>query len=132
MSQQPSIDFDADVNIPVSGSTPAARHASASGAAVQGVIRSQRMARILAAFSRYQKLTIAGCSIVTGMKEASVCSCWNALEHKLGWIEGTGTFERYSCHGRIVKREIHVLTAAGKQAAFHQTVQLIRQREFRG
>lgn len=125
----PRFDFDADINAPISGRTPAARHASASGAAVQGVIRSQRMAKILAAFSRYQSLTIAGCAVITGMKESSVCSCWNALEHRLGWIEGTGTFERYTHHGREVKREIHRLTAAGKQAAFHQTVQLVRQRE---
>lgn len=125
-----SFNWDEDGGLPVKGATPAAKHASATGAAVAGVIRSERMARILAAFSRYQRLTIAGCSTVTGMKEASVCSCWNAMEHKLGWIEGTGTFETYAHHGRTVKREIHRLTAAGKRAAFSQTVQLVKQREF--
>lgn len=112
----PRFDFDADVNAPISGRTPAARHASASGAAVQGVIRSQRMAKILAAFSRYQTLTIAGCAVVTGMKESSVCSCWNALEHRLGWIEGTGEFDTYAHYGRTIKREKHRLSTAGHEA----------------
>ncbi len=110
---QPSLNWDADISLPVSGSTPAARHASASGAQAAAVVFGGRASKVLAAFAKFGRLTIAQASEVTGLSIQSTCSVWAKLE-RAGYIVGTGEFYRYQVHGREVKREWHELTELGQ------------------
>lgn len=116
--------FDFD-GLPISGADAGARHASASGAEAAAVPFSARASRLLAAFAKFGRLTIAQASEVTGIKESSVCSAWRALE-KAGYIEGTREFYSYTCHERIVRREYHRLTGDGKRVAFEQLKALVK------
>lgn len=110
-----------DVEAPVSGSTPAARHASASGAQAATHWRNSYAQQILLHLYRHRdkRLTIAEAAVLLGVKEGSVTGPWNHLEHSLGWIEGTGEYFTHdqTRSGKPVRREYHRLTAAGKSAA---------------
>ena len=125
MSQQ-GLDFVGEVNIsnlPVAGATPAARHASRTGAQAAGQKFGKRVPKVLAVFAQYRRLTMAKAATLTDISINSMCSVWNRLdtgakEHQLGWIVGTGEFESYVTGGVTVRREIHELTPAGKQAAW--------------
>jgi hypothetical protein len=116
--QPGSFDFDRDVNLPVSGRTPAARQASATGAQHAAIVRSVHMRRLLRAFLGSGRLTIAEASALTGIKEGTVCSVWSRLE-KVEWITGTETFRSYQSvtSGREVRQEYHTLTARGRDVA---------------
>jgi len=113
---QLGIDWTRDTNAPVSGRTPAARHASSTGAMAIAPKAGTLRARMLAAFRQHGKLTIAECAVITGIKETTVCARWKELE-TAGWIVGTATFQTYRASGRVVRREWHELTARGREIA---------------
>lgn len=121
---QPAFEWSADVSaLPINGSDPAARHASFTGAQAAGARIGTRIPKVLAAFAQYRRLTMAHASTLTDIPINSMCSVWNRLDtgphaHQLGWIVGTRAFQTYTTHGHTVRREIHELTAAGRQAAF--------------
>ena len=115
--QSPSgIAWRKDSDVPVSGSTPAARHASATGAAVATAYSGTREQQLLVAFLK-GTLTIAAAAEALNIKEGSVCGPWSRLEKK-GLIEGTKSYFTWeSDSGAPVRREWHRLTAAGRQLA---------------
>jgi hypothetical protein len=121
MSQQPGFDWNADVNLPVAGSSPAAREASASAAQAIFDRYGDRVEKVLVAFRTRGKLTIAEAAEVCAMKESSICSVFGKLK-KIEWITGTGEFFTYTLkrkYPRTIKREFIVLTARGLEAASH-------------
>jgi hypothetical protein len=117
---QPGFDWNADVNLPVSGTAPAAREASASAAQAIFDRYGERVEKVLIAFRSKGKLTIADAAVLTAMKESSICSVFGKLK-KIGWITGTGEFFTYtftrSKKQWTIKREYQVLTARGLEAA---------------
>ena len=116
---QPVFDWTRAVDAPISGLTPAARHASATGAQHAAVVRGALMRAMLRAFVNYgPRLTIAEVAAHVGRQAHAVTSTWSRLE-ALGWIEGTGTFRsyRHPLSGRTIKQEYHQLTARGREVA---------------
>lgn len=120
MNTQPAFDWNADVSLPVSGGSPAAREASATAAQAIFDRYGERIQKVLTAFRTRGKLTIAEASEVCAMKEPSICSVFGQLK-KAGWIEGTGEFFTYEFtktkYPRKIKREYQALTARGREAA---------------
>ncbi len=119
---QPGFDWNADVNLPVSGISPAAREASASAAQAIFDRYGGRIQKVLTAFRTRGKLTIREASEVCAMREPSICSVFGKLK-KVGWIAGTGEYFTYEFkkgkYPRTIKREFCVLTARGLEAASH-------------
>jgi hypothetical protein len=117
---QTGFDWNADVNLPVAGCSPAAREASASAAQAIFDRYGERVQKVLTAFRTRGKLTIREASDVCAMRESSICSVFGQLK-KAGWIQGTGEFFTYefkqSKYPRKVRREFQVLTARGIEAA---------------
>jgi hypothetical protein len=113
------IRWDKDADAPVSGNTPAARQASATGAQMASKYRNSRAQQLLLFFYEKGRLTIAEAATLLNVKEGSVTGPWNKLEHTLGWIKGTGDY--FTWHSSVtrkpVRREYHVLTAEGRSAA---------------
>lgn len=134
MSNQPAFSFDAmadalaervDMNrspvlerpiAPVSGNTPAARHASASGAMVASKYSGTRAQQIALWMLAKERLTITEAAVLLNTKEGNVCGPWSRLEH-IGWITGTGEYFTWQSSGRSVHREYHRLTPDGRAAA---------------
>lgn len=117
---QPGFDWNADVNLPVSGSSPAARESSASAAQAIASHYSERVDKVLVAFRSKGRLTIAEAAEVCAMSTQSICSVFGKLK-KLEWIEGTGEFFTYTIKKSKrewkIKREYQVLTDRGLEAA---------------
>ncbi len=112
------VSWDKGSEAPISGSTPAARHASATGAMAATPHTGTRAKRLMQLFLSQGQLTIASAAELLGIKEGSVTGPWRRLERDLGWIEGTGTFYTYAlANGRPIRREYHRLTAAGRAVA---------------
>lgn len=92
---QSGFDFSRDVNLPVSGLTPRARHASSTGA--------QRAARDRGVLSlAYRRLLIESgpksddeAAIVLGVLPRSICSTRNAWV-EIGHVEPSGSYEKTS------------------------------------
>lgn len=118
--QQLAINWNADMDLPVSGLSPAAREASATAANAVFDGYGERIEKVLIAFRSKGKLTISEASGICAMKESSICSVFGKLK-KLEWITGTGEFFRYEIKrsGKTwpIKREYQVLTARGLEAA---------------
>lgn len=119
---QPDFDWNADVNLPVAGRTPAAKEASASAAQAIFDRYGERVEKVLTAFRLRGKLTIREASEVCAMRESSICSVFGQLK-KAGWIQGTGEFFVYefkhSKYPRKIRREFQALTPRGLEAARH-------------
>lgn len=114
--KQQSIAWDADVSLPVSGITPHARHASASGA----VVAQRRIGRkVLAYLSLLQTVGNHGISdfgavLALNMHERLVAGVQsiNSIRDSLGdLVEHTGTYERTEFNSRRGK---YRLSAAGR------------------
>lgn len=106
----PSFTWDADVNLPVSGRTPAAAHASATGAQAAAVVHGKKLRALRQAFADApgHRLTLAGCAAMMGCADHTLCSTWDRAKRVLRWIEGTGEFVSYrTSYGKTVKREVH-------------------------
>jgi hypothetical protein len=137
MSQQLGIDWNADVSQPVSGSTPLARHCSATGAQAASVTAGSKMAQLLTLFSQHRRLTLNETAALIGIQDHSLCSTWNRAKVTLNWIEETGEVRKRQVGYRIapknerkrgirkgdkvpvfVEQAYHRITEAGRQAAF--------------
>lgn len=133
----PSFPWDADVNLPVSGSTPRARHCSATGAQAAAVTHGSKMAKLLELFSQHRRLTLHETAALIGIQDHSLCSTWNRAKVTLGWIEETGDVKRVEIRQRtvtktnrkprekvgavvpvIVEQSYHRLSEAGRIAVF--------------
>lgn len=106
---------------PVSGTTPAARHASATGAMAASARIHGRSRSLLAHFASTPQVTLDAAREHLDIPINCVTGPWRRLE-QLGWIEGTGTFETYTTSGgRVIRREYHRITAAGRDQAARVT-----------
>lgn len=120
------------IDVPISGRDPAARHASATGAAHVAVVRGKLIRSILAAFLKDGKLTIRELAAEVCRDPNSITSTWSKLED-LGWIEGLKTFRSYvhKESGRTILGEQHALTTRGREVAIanlRETVRAIEDR----
>lgn len=116
---QPGFDWNAEVSQPVSGSTPLARHCSATGAQVASVTAGSKMAKLLTLFSQHRRLTLNETATLIGIQDHSLCSTWNRVKAVMGWIEETGEVKRVTySHGRVTSQAYHRLSEKGRQAAF--------------
>lgn len=118
------IGWEKGTHVPTNGRTPAAKHASATGAMAAAAWRGTRAQALLLHFLAQGRLTIAEAAILLGCKEGSVTGPWNVLEHELGWIRGTGAYFTYALPpkpgqkaGRTIHREYHELTPEGERKA---------------
>lgn len=112
--------WDKDADMPASGVTPAAKRASATGAMAAADWKATRIQQLLVVFLDAERgeLTIAEGAVAINQKEGNVCGPWNRMEHKLGWIEGTGRFYTWTTKkGRPIAAEYHRLTARGREIA---------------
>ena len=111
---QPAFPWDADVNLPISGRTPLARHCSATGAQAAALRHGSKLARLLDHFSQHRRLTLHECAALMGIQDHALCSTWNRAKYALTWIEETGETK---ANGRA-RQAYHRITEAGKQVAF--------------
>jgi hypothetical protein len=99
---QPALEFTADTSLPISGRTPQARHASATGALAERERRG-RFALV------YRQLLIdagplSDCEAarITGRALASICSTRNGWREQ---VKPSGQFEAHTfADGRSTKR----------------------------
>jgi hypothetical protein len=119
IGQAPSgVRWEKQTDAPANGSTPAARHASATGAAAAHAKVNTRIKRLLLFFLDSPRLTLDQARTLMELPVNCVTGPWNRLEHKLGWIRGTGEFEVIkSAAGRPIRREWHELTVSGRAIA---------------
>lgn len=102
---------------PVNGNTPAARHASATGAAAAAPRIHGRAKQLLALFLSRPRVTLDEARQHLNIPINCVTGPWQRLD-KLGWIEGTGQYFTYTTSGgRVIRREYHRLTDAGQHQA---------------
>lgn len=131
MKQPVILSFDFDPSpLPINGLTPAARHASWSGAQAAGLTRGANLLALLDWFGRCRRMTFADFAKFAGKEQHSLCSTWAAAK-ELGWIVGTGEFYSYTVKSRVVHREIHSLTPRGRRAVIEKlraTVEAIERR----
>lgn len=119
-----SFDFEPDfvpAELPVNGRTPAARHASWTGAQAAVESRGDYLLLLLEWFGKCRRMTFADYAKFVGVEQNCLCSTWNAAKYELGWIVGTGEFWSYVKRtrrggARVVHREIHQVTAKGRRA----------------
>jgi len=112
MATQPPLDWDRDVSLPVSGHTPAARHASSTGAqAGQRTHGRKSLAYLRAlAVAEGDGLNDFDAAQVLGIYRTSVNSVRAALM-RAGLVEETGAFDLTEFGTR---RQRYRLTAAGR------------------
>ena len=107
-----------DVDVPRRGCTPAAKNASATGAMAAAPKAATRAKGLMWWFLEKKRLTIAEAATLMNEQEKCVTGPWNRLEHKLGWIRGTGQYFTYrNAAGRPIRREYHELTDEGRKVA---------------
>jgi hypothetical protein len=114
-------DFDLEPSaLPFCGQSPAARHSSWTGAQAAAITHGSNLLKLLSWFARLRKLTFADfCGYMGVRSQHSLCSTW-AKAKALNLIHGTGEFYSYTINGRIVHREVHVITRRGLQAQFER------------
>lgn len=111
------VNWDKATEAPVSGNTPAARHASATGAAAAAPRIRGRKLLLLQLFLSQELMTLDQARKRMNLEVNHVTGPWASLD-KEGLIEGTSTYlTRVSASGRPVRQEYHRLTAAGRIAA---------------
>lgn len=111
----PSFDWDHDVNLPVSGRTSRAKHASATGSQVAGVRHGKKVRAYLLA------LLAAGADGLNDFAASQVLACFrtsiNSLRSSLmaaDLVEETGQFDVTEFNTR---RQRYRLTARGRAFA---------------
>lgn len=111
-AEQPRLDWDRDVSLPVSGRTPAARHASATGAQAGQRTHGRKGLAYLEALERAGAagLNDFDAGQVVGIYRTSVNSVRAALM-RAGLVEETGAFDVTEFGTR---RQRYRLTAAGR------------------
>ena len=111
------VTWDKGTLAPVSGNTPAARHASATGAAAAAPRIKGRTKQLLAFFLSRPRVTLDDARQHLNIPINCVTGPWQRLD-KLKWIEGTGQYFTYTTSGgRVIRREYHRVTAEGRSAA---------------
>lgn len=114
---QPTIPWDRDVSLPVSGLTPAARHASASGAQAAGKGQSGRTRAYLRMLAEHGPCNDMEASALLGCYRTSINSIRHALMYA-GLVEETGQFDVETfASGRVTRRQRYALTARGQEVA---------------
>jgi hypothetical protein len=114
---QPAFLWDADVNLPVSGRTPLARHCSATGAQAAAVSITGKLAKLLAFFAMVPQGTLQEFAAAHGWQNNAVCSTVDRAKYELQWIEETGAVKRVTWSGgRQTSQAYHRLTADGRRA----------------
>ena len=111
----PSFDWDRDVNVPVSGRTARARHASASGAQVAAIGRGAKTRdylRLLWHVDRSGGLNDDAAARLLGVYRTSICSIRNACM-LAGLVEETGVYDVAQFGARTTRRQRYRLTARG-------------------
>lgn len=112
MAEQPRLDWDRDVSLPVSGRTPAARHASSTGAQAGQRTHGRKALAYLEALSQAgaRGLNDFDAGQVVGVFRTSI----NSIRHAVtaaGMVEETGAFDVTEFGTR---RQRYRLTAAGR------------------
>jgi hypothetical protein len=121
------IAWDKTTDAPISGATPAARNASATGAMAAAPKMSGRAKSLVLWFHDKGRLTLDEARTLLSLPVNCVTGPWRRIE-QLGWIVGTGEYFTYtSTLGRPIRREYHRLTPEGQ----HVARELTRQREGR-
>ena len=112
MAQQPRLDWDRDVSLPVSGRTQAARHASSTGAQAGQRTHGRKSLAYLRALAVAERdgLNDFDAAQVLGIYRTSVNSVRAALM-RAGLVEETGTFDLTEFGTR---RQRYCLTAKGR------------------
>ena len=107
----PTFDWDRDVNLPVSGRTARARHASATGAQQAATARGRKTRAYLVALraAGVDGLNDAAAAAIVGVYRTSINSIRSSLMHA-GLVGETGRFDITS-YG--TKRQRYALTPAG-------------------
>lgn len=98
--EQQAIDFSRDVNLPVAGRTPHARHASATGAAFAGERRGKVALEYRSLLKAAGPLSDDEAARALGKRLSSICSTRN------GWgsrVVPSGSFETTEFGTRRVK-----------------------------
>ena len=120
IGQAPSGVIWAPAEAPIAhGKTPAARHASATGAMAAAPKIAGRAKQLLVWFLKADsgRLTLDQARVLLGVPVNCVTGPWSKLE-ALGWIEGLSEFLTYkTASGRQVSQEYHRLTVAGRAIA---------------
>jgi hypothetical protein len=107
----PGFDWDRDVNLPVSGRTAHARHASATGAQQAALGRGPKTRAYLVALraAGVAGLNDEAAAAIVGVYRTSINSIRSSLMHA-GLVEETGAYD-VTAYG--TKRQRYALTAAG-------------------
>ena len=109
-------DFDVEPSaLPFCGNTPAARHASWTGAQAAAITRGSNLLKLLTWFSTMHRMTFSDFAKYMAKSEHALCSTWAAAKEQ-GFIVGTGELYSYVCNGRIVHREIHTRKPSSKRS----------------
>lgn len=113
----PRFDFDADVNMPISGRTPLARHCSATGAQAAAHTITGKLEKLLEHFAKVDRATLQEFAAANGWQNNAVCSTFAIAKYELNWIEETGEVKSVTWVGsRTTKQAYHRITAAGRRA----------------
>jgi hypothetical protein len=114
---QPRLEWDKGIALPVSGRTPLAAHCSATGAQAAAVSIAGKLAKLLAFFATVPQGTLQEFAAAHGWQNNAVCSTVDRAKHSLGWIEETGAVKRVTWSGgRQTSQAYHRLTADGRRA----------------
>ena len=99
---QPPFNWSSDVALPVGGRTPAARHASATGAQVAARTRGRLTRAYLALLVEAGPLSDPQAARMLGVGVSSICSIRNGCG---ALVEPSGTQETHRWpHGAVTKR----------------------------
>lgn len=144
------LNFDPEINMPVSGRTPLARHCSSTGAQAAAVLISGKLAKLLEHFAQVPQATLQEFAAANGWQNNAVCSTFDRAKYALGWLEETGDVKRVTWGTRIAKADnpklrrfkgdeylviteqaYHRLTDAGRRAWLGHIEQDVREIEAR-
>lgn len=110
------LDFDRDVNMPLSGKTPLARHCSSTGAQVAAISITGKLAKLLEHFAKVPQGTLQEFAAAHGWQNNAVCSTFDRAKYELGWLEETGEVKRVTWPGgRQTSQVYHRLTPLGRR-----------------
>lgn len=127
-----AFDFDKDVNLPVSGRTPLARHCSSTGAQAAAASIVGKLEKLLAFFAQVPQATMQEFAAANGWQNNAVCSTFDRAKYELQWIEETGEVKRVTWpHSRTTSQAYHRLTPEGRRAWLGHIERTVREVEAR-
>ena len=126
------LDFDADVQMPVSGKTARARHCSSTGAQAAAATIVGKLEKLLAFFATVSEGTLQEFAAAHGWQNNAVCSTFDRAKYVLGWIEETGDVKHVTwSSGKVTSQAYHRLTADGRRAWLGHVERTVREVEAR-